>query len=150
MFHLMSLESIHQKYTSLWNVWTDFFHVIQRILQQAALPKVLRWKRTWWGSYCGQPNGLALPKIHGIVFISNRFKQRMFLLFFLLFLQLLFCICCVLFVNTMSLFCIHTTFCCFSQFFERVCNVCVCVSVQTNCRDIVAIVTFFLRWFCVK
>lgn len=28
------------------------------------------------GSYCGQPNGLALSNHHGSVFLSNRFKQH--------------------------------------------------------------------------
>lgn len=92
-------STIPSKYTSVWNVWTDFFHVIQRILQQAALPKVSRWKRTWWGSYCGQPNGLALSSTHEIQHVlfradcSSALFSTFFLPFytFLSFILLYFC-----------------------------------------------------------
>lgn len=91
------------------NVWTDFFHVIQRILQQAAPDQgISSWSRTWWGSYCGQPNGLALTKDR----TSSKFCDCFSTFFVMVFLCVLFYIKFLFFaVNTMSLLGIQTTIC---------------------------------------
>lgn len=65
-----------QVFLSTRNVWTDFFHVIQRILQQAAPGQRSRAGRALdGGSYCGQPNGLALAEdcTHEIHVLRLRF-----------------------------------------------------------------------------
>lgn len=86
--------------------WTDFFHVIQRILQQAAPgQKVSSWSRTWWGSYCGQPEWSSFGGgLHGVQGFACNFSN-FFLWFFILFYFLFFA------VNTMSLLGIQTTIC---------------------------------------
>lgn len=70
----------------------------------SAGPKVSSWSRTWWGgSYCGQPNGLALSEdcTHEIQVLRFWFFNFFLLSFALFFVA----------VNTMSLLGIQTTIC---------------------------------------
>lgn len=88
-----------------------FFHVIQRILQQAAPDqRISSWSRTWWGSYCGQPNDLALTKDRTsstfCFLFFNFFCVFFFYFVFIFYIKFLFFA-----VNTMSLLGIQTTIC---------------------------------------
>lgn len=58
-----------------------FFTSYNEFCSRQHFQGMLLWKRTWWGSYCGQPNGLALSKHHGSVLYLTA-SSSMFLLFF--------------------------------------------------------------------
>lgn len=107
-------------------------------LQQAAFPRVSCWKRTWWGSYCGQRNGLALTKFHETSFFTMHIARTStswihFFLFFLHF-QLFFFVLylCKHYVTVFQEYTIF--FYCFTLDFKW------SISVWNNCRNFVAIV----------
>lgn len=126
------------------NVWTDFFHVIQRILQQAAPDQgISSWSRTWWGSYCGQPNDLALTEDR----TSSKFCFQFFQVFFLCFVfsfTLSFYFCCKHYVTVRN----TNYYLCFSQFEIECVFVCFCVSVQLIEEKYCCDCLFHVLWVC--
>lgn len=125
------------------NVWTDFFHVIQRILQQAAPgQEVSCWSRTWWGSYCGQPEWSSFGGgLHEVQDFAYGFPT-----FFLVF--HIFIFCCKHYVTVRN----TNYYLCFLSIRNRVCVFCVFSCRRTtNWREILLrlFVSFcFVLWVC--
>lgn len=124
------------------NIWTDFFHVIQRILQQAAPgQKVSCWSRTWWGSYCGQPEWSSF----GGGCTRSKVLHFSFPTFFVVFHLFIFIFCCKHYVTVRN----TNYFLCFSQFeIECMCFVCFRVSVQLIEEKYCCDCLFLFLWVC--